>query len=151
MDFVRPHVLDKKLVSSLSCISESISELNLPKNIKVHLPIKDVLIYGDYHNLQIVFKNLILNAVQAIGKSDGQITIRIGNEERCNIIEIEDSGPGFDENKKSKIFEPLITSKQEGTGLGLLSCKNIIENHKGQIDVKLHPTRFIIWLPKNKF
>lgn len=148
LDFIRPQPLNKKVSSLLSCISESVSALNIPKNIKIQLPLEDVLFYGDFHSLQIVFKNLILNAIQAIGKSKGKIIIRVDSDDRYNIIEIEDSGPGFTENKKAEIFEPLITSKQEGTGLGLLSCKNIIENHGGKINVKLNPTRFIIWLPK---
>lgn len=148
LDFIRPQPLAKKTISLLSCISESLSSLKIPRNIKIQLPIEDVLIYGDFHSLQIVFKNLILNAVQAIGTLSGQIIIRIVECDKYNIIEIEDSGPGFTEDKKSEIFEPLITSKQEGTGLGLLSCKNIIESHGGVIKVQLNPTRFIIFLPK---
>ena len=52
------------------------------------------------------------------------------------IIQIEDSGPGIPKGKLDKIFEPLYTTKQEGTGLGLASCKSIIEQHHGTITVK---------------
>ncbi|NCF21844.1 MAG: histidine kinase, partial [Nitrosopumilaceae archaeon] len=50
---------------------------------------------------------------------------------------------------KKEIFELLSTTKQTGTGLGLVSCKQIIENHGGTISVKENPTRFIVKIPKN--
>ncbi len=51
-------------------------------------------------------------------------------------------------NNGSKIFEPLFTTKQRGTGLGLASCKRIIEQHGGSISVKTKPSIFSIKLPK---
>jgi signal transduction histidine kinase len=148
LDFVRIHPLEKKELSMLSCLSNSISDLNIPKNIKINLPKQDVTIYGDFNNLQIVCKNLIINAIQAIGKQEGNITVRFNEESKHTIIEVEDSGPGFPEGKISEIFEPLITTKQEGIGLGLVSCKSIIENHGGIITAKNNPTTFTIRLPK---
>ncbi len=148
LDFVRIHAIEKKELSMLSCLSDSISMMDIPKNIKVNLPKEDVSIYGDYYSLQIVCKNLILNAIQAIDKQEGKITVRFEEESKYTIIEIEDSGPGFSESKISEIFEPLITTKQEGTGLGLVSCKSIIENHGGTITAKNNPTTFTIRLPK---
>jgi len=122
--------------------------MNIPKNIKINLPKHDVSIYGNSSSLQIVGKNLILNAIQAIGNQEGNITIRFDDESKYIIIEVEDSGPGFSESKISEIFEPLVTTKQEGIGLGLVSCKSIIENHGGTITAKNNPTTFTIRLPK---
>jgi len=148
LDFVRIHAIEKKELSMLSCLSDSISMMAIPKNIKINLPKQDVSVYGDYYSLQIVFKNLILNAIQAIDKQEGKITIRFDEESKYTIIEIEDSGPGFAASKISEIFELLITTKLEGTGLGLVSCKTIIENHGGTITAKNNPTTFTIRLPK---
>jgi two-component system sensor histidine kinase HydH len=148
LDFVRTQPLEKKDLSMLVCLSESISTMDIPKNIKINLPKEDVSIYGDSSSLQIVCKNLILNAIQAIGNQEGYITLRFDEESQYSIIEIEDSGPGFHESQISEIFEPLITTKQKGTGLGLVSCKNIIENHGGTIIAKNNPTTFTIRLPK---
>jgi two-component system sensor histidine kinase HydH len=78
----------------------------------------------------------------------GEISIRFSEEKEFVIIAISDSGPGIPNDIFSKIFEPLVTTKQEGTGLGLVSSKNIIENHKGVIYAKNDPTTFIIKLPK---
>ncbi|MDE1819204.1 MAG: HAMP domain-containing histidine kinase, partial [Thaumarchaeota archaeon] len=66
-------------------------------------------------------------------------------------IEIEDTGPGIPQNLLTKIFDPLFTTRQIGTGLGLASCKNIVEKHGGHIDIKTkvdHGTTFIINIPK---
>lgn len=47
------------------------------------------------------------------------------------------------------MFEPLVTSKQKGTGLGLATCKNIVEQHGGTITAQNNPTTFTIKLPLN--
>ena len=70
--------------------------------------------------------------------------------EKDDFVEIHFLATGdkiLDVNMK-KIFEPLFTTKQKGTGLGLASCKNIIEQHHGEISVKNNPTTFTIYLPK---
>jgi signal transduction histidine kinase len=59
-----------------------------------------------------------------------------------------DSGRGISDENLPKVFEPLFTTKQKGTGLGLASCKNIVEQHEGEISVTNNPTTFIIVLPK---
>jgi len=148
LDFVRTHPLEKKDLSLLVCLSESISTMDIPKNIKINLPNEDVSIYGESTSLQIVFKNLILNAIQAISFQEGNITIRFDEDHKYTIIEVEDSGTGIPESKLSEIFEPLVTTKQTGTGLGLVSCRNIIEIHGGTITAKNNPTTFTIKLPK---
>lgn len=149
LNFVRITPLEREMIDPLSCLSESIVSIKIPKNIKMNVPNECNLVYADSYNLQIVCKNLILNAIQAIESNDGNITIRFKNESKYNIIEIENSGPVIPESQLSKIFEPLITSKQEGTGLGLASCKNIVEQHGGTITARNNPTTFTIKLPKS--
>ena len=62
-------------------------------------------------------------------------------------IKIQDSGPGIPEENIGKIFEPMFTTKKTGTGLGLVICKSIIEQHGGSIEVSNKPTTFTIKLP----
>ena len=77
-----------------------------------------------------------------------QIKIRIKKTKEKHEIEIEDSGSGISPENLNQIFEPLFTTKQVGTGLGLSSCKNIIEQLDGTLSVQNNPTRFTIVLPK---
>ena len=64
------------------------------------------------------------------------------------IINVSDSGSGIPEDKLKKSLSHLYTTKNTGTGLGLASCKNIVEQHGGTISAKNNPTTFTIVLPK---
>jgi len=95
-----------------------------------------------------VFTNIIQNAIQVIGNNEGEIFVGILEENEAVIIEIENSGPNIPEKDLEKIFDPLYTTKMEGTGLGLSGCKNIIKNHNGIISVSNNPVVFTIKIPK---
>jgi len=148
LDFIRIHPLKKETLSLNSLLKECIEETTIPQNIKMDIPQNDINLLGDPFQLQIVFKNLLNNSIQAIGKESGKITIRSRDDSTSVLVEFEDSGPGFIGLKNSEIFELLTTTKQTGTGLGLVSCKQILENHNGSITVRENPTRFIIKIPK---
>lgn len=124
-----------------------IERVQISDDIEIHIPKNNPRIVCDIDKLEIVFVNLITNAVEAI-KGNGEITISIKEDQDYTTIQVEDSGPGFSEENLSRVFEPLFTTKEYGTGLGLASCKNIIERHRGTITVKNNPTRFILQLPK---
>jgi len=147
LNFVRITPLEIKNVSILSILNSVIESLEIPKNITVDLPKNDLRIPCDERKIEIVFINLILNAIQAIGDKQGNIMIRISEQEKFAVIEVEDSGSGIPQEYFAKMFEPLVTSKQKGTGLGLATCKNIVEQHGGTITAKNNPTTFIVKLP----
>ena len=148
LGFVRSRQPERNAMSLKECLTEALDSLKIPKNIKISFPSNDITILGDYFQLQIVFKNLINNAIQSIGKIEGRISIRLIDKSSHAIIEIEDTGPGFSKINLEEIFEPLTTTKQTGIGLGLVSCKQIIENHNGLISAKGNPTIFTIKLPR---
>ena len=90
---------------------------------------------------------MINNSIQAI-ETGGRITIKASEDKDHSIIQIEDSGSGIPSEILVKIFEPLFTTKSMGTGLGLASCKHIVEEHGGSITVQNNPTIFTIKMPK---
>ncbi|MBS3925407.1 MAG: DUF3068 domain-containing protein [Nitrosarchaeum sp.] len=149
LGFVKTIPLDLKLVSLLQMLHESITNANVPKNIKVTLPKHDFSLMASKIQLEAAFGNLLSNSVDAIGQNGGSITIRAKSEKNNLIIEFEDSGEGIAKENIEKIFEPLFTTKQQGTGLGLASVKSIIEAHGGMITVTSPPTIFTITLAEN--
>jgi two-component system sensor histidine kinase HydH len=91
-----------------------------------------------------------MNSIQAI-KGNGQIQIILKDLPNDALIQIVDNGCGIPSNILPKVFEPLFTTKQTGTGLGLTSCKKIVEQHHGVINVtstENHGCTFDIILPK---
>jgi signal transduction histidine kinase len=148
LEFVQDREMKKEEFKISSCLQDTIESIHIPKNIIIKTSISEKKVFADYFQLQIVFNNLIINAIQAIGDQNGEITIQISEEDKNIVIQIENSGPSIPKEILPHIFETLVTTKQIGTGLGLVSCKTIIENHKGSIVAKNNPTTFVITLPK---
>lgn len=150
LDFIMPKPLTFTKVSLLQVLKTTLERITMPDLVNVKLPQNDFEIMGDPDKLGHLFSNLIKNAIQAMNNK-GEINIRITDQKDDVLIEVEDTGPGIPDEILPKIFVPLFTTKQTGTGLGLSSCKNIIEQHGGTIDVKTAIGRgatFILKLPK---
>ena len=94
-------------------------------------------ITGNREQLQEVILNLVQNAIEAMGAVTdkarllGIRTERLGPQEIA--ITVEDFGPGIDPDKIDAIFEPFVTTKAKGVGLGLAICRMIVERHGGQL------------------
>ena len=105
---------------------------------------------GDESQLQQIFVNLLLNAVEAVGNNgELAVTTRNGTDQHVDIL-IRDSGPGISGENLSRLFEPFFTTKKNGTGLGLAICRRIVEEHNGRIEVQSEPgcgSTFIVSLP----
>ena len=92
---------------------------------------------GRASQLQEVILNLLHNAVEAMDtvKDENRVLeLRTGHDGgRALIVEVQDSGPGIDPGAQERIFEPFITTKPHGMGLGLAICRVIVERHGGQL------------------
>ncbi len=131
----------------------NISHIEINRELSSGLP--GILI--DKNKIEQVFVNLLLNAIESM-PDGGKLFLRsyqiqlngprpaagkrfadyLGLKNDAVVIEIEDTGCGISEENKKKLFEPFFTTKKpkEGTGLGLSVTKNIIELHKGIIDIE---------------
>ena len=97
------------------------------------LPVVNV----DNNKFKQIFINLILNAVQAMGKG-GCLHISSGTLPGNTLfVRFSDNGPGISDDLKNKIFEPFFTSREDGsgTGLGLYLCRKIIADYQGELTV----------------
>jgi two-component system, NtrC family, sensor kinase len=112
-----------------------------------------LMVYGDADQLQQVFLNLLLNALEATDPG-GRIAIRVealedppcptaggpvqGRSRRVQV-EISDTGRGIKRADLDRIFEPFFTTRSDGSGLGLAICQSIVERHEGEIDIRSKP------------
>jgi len=145
--------------NALSLIERSASRAGI--SIKNQLPDELPKILGNEDELQQVFMNLFLNALDAMPEG-GNLVVSVLDSDNSKIakskfltIEVRDTGAGIPEKIQSRIFEPFFTTKEEGkgTGLGLSICSGIIRSHEGTIDLYSNlqkGTRVIIKLPISK-
>ncbi len=148
LEYVRITPANLSNQSLFEMIDSAINTIHIPSAIVVKKLGGDIKLECDQQKMEIVLINLILNAVQAIGNKPGEIEISTTEWETHYEIDISNSGPPVPEELINKIFEPLFTTKLQGTGLGLATSKNVIEQHGGTISVKNHPTTFSIRFPK---
>ena len=137
------------LITSTLALHE---DLLKPKQISVHVGnIPETQVRGNFHDLQQVLTNVLLNARDAVG-ARGNIWIAAEeNGERVNI-RVKDDGRGIAADLLGRIFEPLVTTKrgQGGTGLGLAIARRILRASDGDISVQStpgHGAEFTISLP----
>jgi signal transduction histidine kinase len=109
----------------------------------------ELFLQGDVNLLEEVLRNLIVNAIDAM-EDAGKVEILSNYKEGEVLLEIHDSGKGIDQKVGDEIFSPFVTTKIDGSGLGLANVKNIISAHRGSISYgksKLGGACFIITLP----
>ncbi len=111
-------------------------------------PQEPVHLSADAHQLGQVILNLLTNAIEAAGPG-GKVEVRVGAVEGNRFIEIVDTGPGIDAKVVARLFEPFVTSKPEGVGLGLAVARQIVAAHGGAIrwDRRSDTTCFRVELP----
>jgi signal transduction histidine kinase len=127
--------------------------LALPPGIKFEIAIEpaDLSVLCDPILLERVFSNLYLNAIEALEeRGHGTILTRAWHGDHRTYLEVEDDGPGLDPAIVDHVFEPLMSAKAKGTGLGLALSRTIIEAHGGEIteaSSRCTGTAFRMWLP----
>jgi signal transduction histidine kinase len=113
----------------------------------------DLLCLGDEFSLEQVFKNLVLNAIEAMeGRPEKQLKVRatVATKTSSMSIDIEDTGCGISEASTDEVFSPYFTTKEFGTGLGLIVVKSVVEKHDGKLSMKSRVgkgTTFTVNLP----
>lgn len=123
-----------RLVSEVAEANEPPPIVNLRVELDAHMPTVSV----DSVQMFQVLENLIKNAVQAMPQGG---LVRVTTEvrgESCRI-RVSDTGPGIPPEMLDTVFEPLVTTKRGGTGIGLALCKRIVDAHGGTLSVQSRP------------
>ncbi len=152
LEFVMPKNLDLKTHSLFEMLEGALVDILNLEHVTVCLPYYDVKILCDRKKMEIVFENILLNAVQAM-QNNGKIQIEWDETDTEVHINMKDSGHGIPEKLLQRIFDPLFTTRQVGTGLGLPVCKTIVEQHNGSIRAETEfgkSTTFCISLKKQQ-
>ena len=143
LGFARPVNLNLQ-AGNLNQIVNDILELLRPqltaKKIDVRLSMDERAAYAmvDESSIRGALMNLILNAIEATPDA-GLLTIASDRTDQGLRLQMTDTGPGIDEEKAKKIFEPFYTTKTGGLGLGMPYAKKIIEQHGGTISLNSRP------------
>jgi PAS domain S-box-containing protein len=107
-------------------------------------------ITGDPDQLKQVFINIMTNAIHALFQG-GRLTVNIESREDNVVIAFEDTGVGIPAERLPDIFNPFMTTKEDGTGLGLSMAQRIVEEHGGRIEVQSvygEGSTFTVFLPR---
>ncbi|MCX7838481.1 MAG: response regulator [Anaerolineae bacterium] len=151
--FARPHPPTRRPTDIAALCHTVLAQATFPDHINVQCKMfEELIVNADADQLQIVFSNLIRNAVEAM-LHGGTLTIE-ARQTQPKIVEISfrDTGVGIPPDHLDKIFRPMFTTRKHGLGLGLPLCKLIVEAHGGTISVTSQEgkgTTFTIALPLN--
>ncbi len=149
------HLLDiNKLVGEVLALYEHTNEETGSEpapHIELLLGSDLPLVRGDSARLRQVIHNLLQNAQDTlVGITDPTITVRTGVLQSSVSLSVSDNGSGFPDEVRARAFEPYVTTKPKGTGLGLPIVKKIVEEHNGTIQIENtlpHGARISITLP----
>jgi signal transduction histidine kinase len=139
LDFYRPGAAKVTHVDILELLQHVLSLTSQQlgqRQIEVEADLPEALprIYAVSSQIQQIFFNLILNALDAM-PSGGKLIIRAREHEHGIEIIFQDTGPGIPEGRRNNIFEPFFSTKEGGTGLGLTVSYNIVTAHGGTLDL----------------
>lgn len=125
------------------------AKYTIEKNYDSNLP----LMLGDGGQVKQALINIYMNARQAM-PDGGEITVTMkqaAGGDKSIIIQIDDNGPGIPRDLIDKVFDPFVSGRKDGTGLGLYITRQIVEAHRGKIAIEKHKdkgTRIIITFPQ---
>ena len=147
MDYLRDRPLQLEQINLQPFLEDIVKETKCNRNIWCQIDCPDLQMNGDKYKLRSAILNIMHNAKQAIGKENGWIKVDCKIMQDQIMLQISNSGPVIPEQYMQKIFEPLFTTKQRGTGLGLRSVLKIVDEHHGNISVRNNPVTFTIQIP----
>jgi two-component system, NtrC family, sensor histidine kinase HydH len=137
LDFVRDGPLDVRAVTPTVVVERAL--VDLPKDrIHVDLSRAPATLHVDAERTSLALRNLLQNAVQATPDGADPVEVRVEASGREVVIEVRDHGPGLATGAEAQIFDPFMTTKIRGTGLGLTIARRIAEQHHGRLTGVTH-------------
>ena len=147
LNLVPGSILDP-LTNTLDALKAQFEDRRIQTQLNLPTALPTVLV--DSAQMEQVFFNLVKNAIEAM-KDGGSLDIEVAADDRDVHVVFRDNGSGMDAATLAHIFEPYQTSKEQGSGLGLMLSRRIVHAHGGEIDVESKPgagTAFTVRIPR---
>ena len=144
----------KEAVNLAEVVRDSFGYVRPNEDVRLRLVVDPdpFMVDADAGQLRQVVTNLMSNSVEAL-QGAGRITVEARHDDGFDVITVGDDGRGVAESLRERIFEPLVTTKVKGTGLGLPICRQIAKRHGGTIECVPSGERgatFRLRLPKSR-
>jgi PAS domain S-box-containing protein len=107
--------------------------------MRTELPTDQLCVTADRVQLQQVLMNLMLNGMESMSEREGELKISTRRDGEEVIVSVSDTGKGIPADKMEEIFKAFVTTKAEGTGMGLAISQTIIESHGGRLWATVNP------------
>ncbi|MDE3154339.1 MAG: PAS domain-containing protein [Acidobacteriota bacterium] len=138
--FARPMRIQSMPVAVGDAVQDALRQLEHDRKLQAHTVKLSAdepspIVRGDRELLTGVFRNLLLNAAEAMREA-GTITVQMSRENGSCLVTLSDTGPGVPEELATQIFEPFVTGRRGGTGLGLAISRRILRLHGGELALR---------------
>ena len=141
------HELVTRLVRQLKPVA-------MEKNVTLAAEVdEDTRVWGSPAALRMALANVLKNAMEAVSPDQGSIRVTCRRDAHRVGLAVSDNGPGIDRSMDRKIFDPMVTTKTGGSGLGLPVTRQLLEDMHGSLELETEPgigSTFILWIPEAK-
>ncbi len=153
LDYTRSREPTRTSTSLAAIVHQAVRSLQGEPGLQVEVRADDVeRVSVDPDQVLRLLENVLTNANQAVG-GRGRVLVALRQDDEAVELRVEDSGPGVPEDQRERIFEPLVTTRRSGTGLGLAVCRRTMDAHGGRIQVvpsaELGGAAFVIRFPRH--
>ena len=134
LDYARVREPDRKRTSISALVEGAVKAADLPAGIDLGVDESDptVTAFVDATQCEAALANVIRNSCEAM-QGKGKLQIDVTNDDSMVTVRVRDDGPGVSSEIESRLFEPLVTTKPSGLGLGLVTARRLVEGHGGTL------------------
>ena len=136
LTLVRDNPLEPNAIAVEDLVERALAAVEIPPTIELHCgDLHNIRLDGDDGLLSLALNNLVRNAVAMVSERPGRIDIAVISDGQWCEIKVADNGPGFTDETLKAAFEPLVSSRADGIGLGLALVRRVCERHGGEAQV----------------